>query len=211
MNIFQHVKAQPFVFSTGLAALIHSTWSLGTMFAGSPPAFASLSLHALASWAYWLVPALLLAFALDVGQIMTSSEIRASHERGHKPYAKYLTFVVLAGATYFLQWVYMAAHMPAVPLADGVRSSWSPFASLARDAALFVVPGLLPISTILYTFSSSHLQDVTKETVTDKSLVVVSEEKLPDVQGVPVSFPILFERKNGKHEEVSSSFFRNQE
>lgn len=145
MKILKHITGQPFILSTGLAALVHSTWSLGTLFAGEQPD----SSRPLA-FAFWLLPALLIAFALDVGQIATSAEIRA----GQRTTTKYVTFVVLAAATYYLQWLYIAHHMPQLALASGVRSTWSGFATVMRDAAIWIIPGLLPLSTTLYTLST---------------------------------------------------------
>src|SRR5690349_1977436 len=101
MKLLKHVLGQPFIFATGLAALIHSTWSLGTFFSGPQPSEPIQLLM-------WITPALLIAFSLDVGQIVTSAEIRA----GHRSRAKYLTFGVFAAATYFLQFAYISAHMP---------------------------------------------------------------------------------------------------
>src|ERR1044071_5161041 len=100
MKLIRHIVAQPFVFATGLAALIRSTWALGTLFSGPQPE----------GWALlgWLIPAFLIAFSLDVGQIVTSAEIRA----GQRTKAKYATFAVFSLATYYLQWTYIAAHMP---------------------------------------------------------------------------------------------------
>ena len=143
MKFTKHITQQPFIVATGLAALVHSTWSLGTLFSGTEPAQFSIA------WFGWLIPALLIAFALDVGQIVTSGEIRA----GARTRAKYLTFLVFACATYYLQWLYMAHHMPTVELAPGVRESWGPAAGLLRDCALWFIPALLPLSTALYTFS----------------------------------------------------------
>lgn len=144
MKTLKHMIGQPFVFATGLAALVHSTWALGTLFAGSQPV----------GWALlgWLVPALLIAFALDVGQIVTSNEIRAHGLTA----ARGVTFVVFAGATYYLQWLYIAHHMPALELAAGVRESWAGAATLLRDAAVWIIPALLPLSTLLYTFSGGR-------------------------------------------------------
>lgn len=145
MKIIKHVLEQPFVAATGAAALVHSTWALATLFAGEQPG----SLLALVGW---LAPALLISFALDVGQIATSIEIRQhgmTFQRG-------VTFFVFAIATYYLQWLYIAHHMPALALADGVRASWGDFATIMRDAAVWVIPGLLPLSTLLYTFSTPN-------------------------------------------------------
>lgn len=141
MKALKHILQQPFVAATGLAALVHSTWALGTLFAGEQPD----GWHLLG----WLLPALLIAFALDVGQISTSAEIR---EHG-LTWTRGITFVVFAGATYYLQWLYIAHHMPALALAPGVRETWSDFATVMRDAAVWVIPALLPLSTLLYTFS----------------------------------------------------------
>jgi len=138
----RRIMSQPFIAATGLAALIHSTWSLGTFFSGDQPSDP-------VRYAMWLIPAFLIAFSLDVGQLATSAEIRD----GQRSKMKYLTFAVFAGATYYLQFVFIASHMPTVPLSPGVRLDWGPLISFVRDAAVFVIPLLLPLSTTLYTFS----------------------------------------------------------
>lgn len=147
MNALRHVIYNPFISTTGLAAFVHSTWALATLFGGEAPPMA-LSLQ----FAYWLIPAMLIAFAMDVGQIATSAQIRA----GSNHWAKYLTFGIFAIANYFLQWLYMAHHMPALALADGVRQQWQPLAQLIRDASLWIIPALLPLATWLYTVSDSE-------------------------------------------------------
>lgn len=149
MNLYKHIVEQPFVMATGVAALVHSTWSLGTLFSGKQPE-ASLSVEFIG----WIVPAFLIAFAMDVGQIATSAEIRA----GNRSKAKYATFAVFAISTFYLQWLYMAHHMPHLELAGGVREQWSGFATFVRDAAVWIIPAFLPLSTLMYTFSSDHAQ-----------------------------------------------------
>ncbi len=145
MTILREIRSQPFIFATGLAALVHSTWTLGTLFTGPEPTPVTLQ------WLLWAFPAFLIAFALDIGQIVTSADLRA----GQRHRAKYATFFVFSAAVYFLQWNYIAAHMPASPLAEGVRAQWLPLANTIRDSALWILPALLPLSTLLYTFSSS--------------------------------------------------------
>ena len=147
MKVLMHVLRQPFIAATGLAALVHSTWALGTLFAGQQPD----GWHLIG----WLLPALLIAFALDVGQIATSTEIRWHG----LTVARGVTFVVFAAATYYLQWLYIAHHMPALELAPGVRATWSEFATVMRDAAVWVIPALLPLSTLLYTFSGGQIHE----------------------------------------------------
>lgn len=146
MKFLKHIISQPFIAATGAAALLHSTWALATLFAGEQP---ETTLHLVG----WLIPALLIAFALDVGQIATSAEIR---EQG-LTLARATTFVVFSAATYYLQWLYIAHHMPALELAAGISAIAQPTALSMRDAALWVIPALLPLSTLLYTFSGGKV------------------------------------------------------
>lgn len=147
MNALKHAISQPFISATGLAAFVHSTWALATLFGGNAPAM-EFSLK----FAYWLIPAMLIAFALDVGQVATSAQIR----NGQRGYVKYTTFAIFAVANYFLQWLYMSHHMPALALADGVRDQWQPVAELIRDASLWIIPAFLPLATLLYTVSENE-------------------------------------------------------
>lgn len=153
MNALKHALKQPFISATGLAAFVHSTWALATLFGGNAPVMAFTL-----EFAYWLIPAMLIAFALDVGQVATSAQIR----NGQNSWGKYFTFAIFACANYFLQWLYMAHHMPELALAEGVRSQWQPLAQLIRDASLWVIPAFLPLATLLYTISETESHQETR-------------------------------------------------
>lgn len=160
-TLWTHAKEQPFIVSTGLAALVHSTWSLGTLFSGQQPTHSAQTdawLYAL-QVAAWLLPAFLIAFALDIGQIVTSHEIRIAVRTHQKLTRKYVVFSVFAIATYYLQWLYIAHHMPALPLAPGISALHAPLATALRDFAVWLVPALLPLSTFMYTFSHADGDD----------------------------------------------------
>lgn len=144
VKILRHLAAQPFVVATGIAALVHSTWSIATYFSGPEPD-GGFSWH----WLGWAAVAFLIAFSMDIGQIVTSAEIR----EGKRTWTKYLTFFVFAAATYYAQFLYISSHMPVIPLAPGVRRELADFIQWARDLAVFILPALLPASTLLYTFS----------------------------------------------------------
>lgn len=174
MRIFRHAFSQPFVFATGLAALVHSTWALGTLFSGQQPE----GWHLVG----WLIPALLIAFALDVGQIVTSWEIR---EHGLS-LGRGVTFFVFAGATYYLQWLYIAHHMPALEIAAGVSATAKGTAISMRDAALWIVPALLPLSTLLYTFSGKNAQ-------VKPDSIQVEKPSAQEIQMVSISPPLGLE------------------
>lgn len=147
MKLYRVAINEIFIVATGLAAFFHSTWSLGTLFSGVQPDPAS---DGVIRYVLWLGPAALIAFALDIGQIMTSHHIRS----GERTRARYATFIVLAFSTYYLQWLYIAHHMPLLTLAPGVMESWGGVAPSVRDLAIWIFPGLLPLSTILYTLSA---------------------------------------------------------
>lgn len=186
MNFLKHAYQQPLIFATGLAALVHSTWSLGTMFSGEQPAVELITdgigwIH----FAGWIVPALLIAFALDIGQIVTSHEIRA---RGMTK-ARATTFTVFALATYYLQWLYMAHHMPLIPLAPGISSIHLTAALQLRNFALWLIPALLPLSTLLYTFSSESDEI---ETIQVKPVAIREvKEPVPEIESLNIDFAQL--------------------
>ena len=166
MKILTHMVEQPFVLATGLAALIHSTWSLGTLFAGTePPQFTI-------AWFGWVIPALLIAFALDVGQIATSADIRTNG----LTLARGVTFSVFSLATWYLQWLYIAHHMPALELAAGIGATHREAATVLRDMAMWFIPALLPLSTMLYTISGHREQ---AEAPLASAAAPVVTEKLP--------------------------------
>lgn len=143
MKFLRHMSENLFITFTGIAALVHSTWSLGTMFSGQAPQ---------GDWwelAGWLLPAFFVAFAMDVGQISTSAAIRhngLTWQRG-------LAFFVFAVATYYLQFLYIAHHMPSLPIATGVSEFHRWLVVGMRDLAIWILPLLLPLSTMLYTIS----------------------------------------------------------
>jgi len=170
----KHLLDQPFVFATGLAALIHSTWSLGTLFAGEQPDPETQ----LIAFLGWFIPAVLMSFALDIGQIMTSVAIREKGltiERG-------ITFFVFAIATFYLQWIYMIHHVPALELTGGVRAEWRDSVIWLRDASIVIIPSLLPLSTLLYTFSDKAEHETQAETV-EPTIEITQSDELIDLEG----------------------------
>lgn len=184
-GLFAHLLQNPFISATAAAALVHSTWTLAVMFAGEPPvvtmSWSWVTVSELFTFAVYWGSAAAIAFALDVGQVVTSAEIRGMNVRGlswwkqtKQVAPKLLTFTVFAGATWYLQFLYMAHHMPNLILADGIRDEWATTVTLMRDFAVFFIPALLPLSTLLYTFSSStsHSHNVTEQTASVMSVNV---------------------------------------
>lgn len=173
-NVLKSLWEHKFIAATGVSALIHSTWALGTLFSGMQPS------EPLA-FAGWLIPAFLIAFALDMGQIATSSEIR--HEG--LTVSRGLTFFVFAVATYYLQWLYIAHHMPALAIAPGVSEVAKATATYMRDAALWIIPSFLPLSTILYTFSNKKSEVKAAENAPQISISQMSDVQQSESLALP--------------------------
>lgn len=108
-------------------------------------------------WAYagWVLPAFFVAFAMDIGQISTSAAIR--HEG--LTWQRAVTFCVFALATYYLQFLYIAHHLPLLNLAQGLSEFHRPNVKIAVDAAIWIMPLFLPLSTILYTLSGGDKKE----------------------------------------------------
>lgn len=158
-NPLRHMLENPFVSGAGISALVHSTWSLGTLFSGEQPAFIIDDIWSYFANIYWLVPALLIAFAMDIGQIETSRKIR--HEG--LTWQRGLTFFVFALATYYLQFLYIAHHMPALEIQAGVSEFHRIAVTELRNFSIWLLPALLPLATLLYTLSDD--KHAKKETV----------------------------------------------
>lgn len=142
MKFLRHLIEQPFIGATGFAALIHSTWALGSFFGQEPPRWTL-------EWYGWILPALLIAFSLDVGQISTSMKIR---ENGLN-FSNGLAFVMIALSTYYLQFLHLALHLPSWQIGSGISLIHREHVETMIGLAIWILPALLPLSTLLYTFS----------------------------------------------------------
>lgn len=150
MRFLQHAFSQPFLLTVSIAAIWHSSWSFATQFAGSEPAFSwDNAVH----WFAWFMPGFLLAFSIDIGLLSIAHSIR----RGDGTVAKLFAFAVLCIAMAYAQFLYLSAHMPALPLGAGVREEWKPGVQWLRDVSIIALPALLPVSMILYAFSDARM------------------------------------------------------
>jgi hypothetical protein len=178
MKFLKHMSENLFITFTGIAALVHSTWSLGTMFSGQAPDAGDWL-----AYAGWVLTAFFVAFAMDVGQISTSAAIRhngLTWQRG-------LAFFVFAVATYYLQFLYIAHHLPLMALAEGISEFHRPFVKTSVDAAIWILPLLLPLSTMLYTISDGDSKEqIVSEPFAEPTITLITPE---------ISVPLLFEEK----------------
>lgn len=160
MKTIRHVPEHTFVTIVGIAAFIHSTWTVATFSGGlaptvqaSDPGAAILSTLA---WLWWVIPGALAAFALEVGQVVTARQIQAGvgrklNLRLFKLNVKTLTFVILSAATYLLQLTYLLHHYPDLAIAAGLSETSRQAAKTVMEIVTWGMPLLLPISMLLFT------------------------------------------------------------
>jgi len=172
MKFLRHMSENLFITFTGIAALVHSTWSLGTMFSGVAPSGDW--------WAYlgWVIPAFMVAFAMDVGQISTSAAIR----HNGLTWQRAVTFCVFAVATYYLQFLYIAHHLPMLELAQGLSTVHRDNVKTAVDAAIWILPLFLPLSTILYTLSGGDKKEQPIAPTSPEPTILVAKQEQPLIE-----------------------------
>jgi len=143
-TLFKTITQHLFVASTSIAALLHSMWTISHLLGGLPPVQdASLILQL----GYWL-PGLLVALSLDIGLLSTSAEIR----QGTRNKTRFMTLAILSLSMFYLQSVYSVLHYAPLPLGDGIPAQAIGLFSWVRDAGVIIVPALMPISILLYSF-----------------------------------------------------------
>lgn len=207
-----HVFKQLFVFFTGLAALLHSTWSIGTLFSGVQPEPTIDLLNRFpeaVQFLGWIVPAFLIALSLDIGQVKTAAEIKD----GQRHKSKLVTFAVFAVATYYLQWFYLTEHTPTLAASNGIREEWRWTVQLLRDLSLWIIPLLLPLSTIMYTFSDRETVQVqeVQSTPVQAAVMEVIDDKPSLPEGDNALGVILFEAKCDTCGKVIGDQYKTQQ
>lgn len=168
-TFMQSTFAHIFILTAAFAALVHSTWSLATAFGGLEPQ------QLTQEWWAWLLPGFALAFTIDVGQVATSALI----QRGNRSRALYATFAVFAGFTFYLQWLYIATHLPVLPLSKAINPAMQDFATGFRYLMPWILPALLPTSTFLYTFSYAKPKKTTAKPAASPTPVKVEQPVQP--------------------------------
>lgn len=154
MKAIKHLSEQPFVAIVGIAALIHSTWTVATFSGGVGPSVKDW-ITGLA-WLWWVLPGFLAAFALEVGQVVTARQIQRGTGRKLRIWrwslnVKTLTFVVLSAATYLLQLTYLLHHYPDLPIASGLSAASQNAAHVVMEIVIWGMPLLLPMSMLMFT------------------------------------------------------------
>lgn len=205
MSIWKHFKEQPFVVFVALAALPHSMWTIGTYMSGDFPRFAAWSDLPAVLW--WLVPALSLAIAFDVGMVVTAGEIRG----GNKSRWLVFTFYALSFASYVLQFLYVLPHAPHVPVGTGAQPFVINVGTFIQQVCIFLLPAFLPAATILYTMASHETanvrSDIKIEPLSSPNFneTAISGVPIPEIENTGqkqafLEFPL---NVNGKHVETS--------
>jgi hypothetical protein len=147
MERINRIGLHGFILATAVAMFIHSTWTFNTIFGGQQPTDGNIIQYIM-----WVIPGALIAFAIDIGQIATSMKIRQA--RSWNIVGLGITFLVLAAGGYYLQWFHLIHHMPKLAFGEGLSEATRLSVLTARDAAIYIIPALMPLSMFLYTLSN---------------------------------------------------------
>jgi hypothetical protein len=178
-TVFKHLSEQPFLAAVSAAAVVHSSWSLSSYFAGlEPPIEADTG-----RWLIWIVPGFLLAFSIDVGLLSLSHHIR----HGQRNWTKLIAFFVLSLAMAYSQFLYISAHLPMIALGAGVPDTMRASVQSVKDVAVWVLPALLPTALILYAFSD---RPAAQAESTERSLSAGTSESALVAVEQPVAYPV---------------------
>lgn len=206
MNIFHDLRKQPFLLAVSIAAFIHSAWTFATMFGGLEPT----PYHSGDWWAWWL-PGAFIAFSIDIGILSIAKRIR----EGERHRSTIAVFIVLALAMAYAQFVFMAVHMPSIPLAKGVRAEWIGGIQLGLDLTIGIFPFLLPLALILYAFVERQVKITSENIRSDSQNVERRQANFDDtpILGIPVPeienigqkqpFLTFLLSRNGNHEKIN--------
>lgn len=167
MKRIKRIPEHTFVTIVGIAAFIHSTWTVATFSGGIAPEVRggdpAIALLSILAWLWWVIPGALSAFALEVGQVVTARQIHAGVGRKlnlgiFKLNVKTLTFVGLSAGTYFLQLVYVLHHYPDLPLAAGIPEHSKVAGAQFMEFIVWGMPMLLPLTMLWFTAADEPQQ-----------------------------------------------------
>jgi hypothetical protein len=161
MKPIKGIPEHTFVTIVGIAAFIHSTWTVATFSGGIAPAVNPANMGTIIvsvlAWLWWVIPGALAAFALEVGQVVTARQIQRGVGRKVRIWrfgslnVKTITFVILSAATYLLQLTYLLHHFPDLPIASGLSASSQNAAKFVMEIVVWGMPLLLPFSMLMFT------------------------------------------------------------
>lgn len=160
MKFKKGIPEHTFVTIVGVAAFIHSTWTVATFSGGIAPAVnvsdLGTGIVSVLAWLWWVIPGALAAFALEVGQVVTARQIQ--HNIGRKIRVlnlsinvKTITFLILSAATYLLQLTYLLHHFPSIPLAAGLSEASQQRGIVVKEFVTWGMPLLLPLAMLMFT------------------------------------------------------------
>lgn len=131
-----------------LATAQHTAWGAATTMQGPLP---------VDSMGWWL-QGIAFAIAIDFTMVMVATKIRnggaGDKNQGGKlrlPNWYTITFIFVAGASFYFQLLYAWSHAQTLATAGGVASEWATRLQPLIDARIVIAPAALPFIATLYT------------------------------------------------------------
>lgn len=151
MQTLIKIVSELFIGLTALAMFVHSQWTFNILFTGHDQPVLN-GADTIVPFLLWFIPGAGIAFAIEFGQVATSYLLKRARTWGRR-IPLIITFTVLALAGFYLQWFALAHHMPALEFGAGLSADALPTATRMKDGALWIIPALLPLSTLVFTLS----------------------------------------------------------
>lgn len=181
-------KINPFEIiyvAISLATMQHTIWSSSFVFEGEYPKTLIEQLH-------WIVLGLLIAITIDLGMFLSARYLRNKFK-----ISMFISFVIAALASFYMQLIYAAYHTGNFTFGEGVAQ---PIVALLQpfiEYRTIILPMILPLFAVVYTMSN-------RETKNDVSIQLVEKRNENDKRSVASRM----DRINHKNVDKSIPFIR---
>lgn len=151
INLFELVYV-----AIAIATFSHTTWAAATVFDGPSPAYQmglegqSFIETLIMNYAYyrWFFDGALIAIAIDIGMLVAAKELSKKWN-----WLVLFAFMVASLASFYTQVMYSLHHTGEFTYGGGVTPGWMNILEPIVDARVVLIPLMLPLFAIIYTFA----------------------------------------------------------
>lgn len=131
-----------------IATMQHTVWSSSFIFEGALPITP-------AERVWWIFNGILIALTIDIGMFLTARQLRKQFS-----IAAFIAFIIAAVASFYMQLIYASFHTGNFEFGIGVASQWLNFLKPFIEARVIILPLILPLFAVIYTFSNREMRSI---------------------------------------------------
>lgn len=131
-----------------IATMQHTVWSSSFIFEGSIPLTPIERV-------WWIFNGFLIALTIDIGMFLTARQLRKQFS-----ITAFVAFIIAALASFYMQLVYTSYHTGDFQFGIGVASQWLNVLKPFIEARVFILPLILPLFAVIYTFSNREVRPI---------------------------------------------------